>query len=137
MSKGFKRSLFKTSKFQRPVLNLLIGFGLAMATLTIICLAFLFYSMVDAVESPERSATTMKTTMSLALVLIPFIAILGVVLAYVITNRLLGPFERILRELDEVVAGRSKGPIGARKCDLLANEILERVNVLISKTPPQ
>ena len=51
--------------------------------------------------------------------------------AFIISHRMVGGFGRVLHELDEVIAGRSKRTIIARPKDDLFNELLKRVNVLI------
>ena len=55
--------------------------------------------------------------------------------AYHITHRIIGPHERVIRELDEVIAGTRKDPITARKDDDAFEELLSRINALIKKLP--
>lgn len=52
--------------------------------------------------------------------------------AYKITHTLLGPFDRILEELDELSEGKKKGPIVVRKTDKFW-PLAEKINRLISK----
>ena len=73
------------------------------------------------------------TTAVFAIISMTFLAV--IVWAYDVSSRLVGAFERILRELDEIIAGKGKHHIKARKDDLLANTLLERVNKLIDKLP--
>ncbi len=54
---------------------------------------------------------------------------------YYVSNKLVGPYERVLRELDEVVAGKHKNPIGLREGDDLFKELLKRINPIIAKLP--
>ena len=55
--------------------------------------------------------------------------------AYHITHRIIGPHERVIRELDDVIAGKRKDPITARKGDDAFEELLKRINTLIQKLP--
>lgn len=57
--------------------------------------------------------------------------VLALIRAFVLSHNLVGPFPRIIRELDEVIAGRSNKVISARPDDDLAKELLARVNILI------
>ena len=56
-------------------------------------------------------------------------------LAYAMSNQMVAAFERIIRELDEIIEGRAKGPIAARGRDKLANALLKRLNMLIENIP--
>lgn len=51
-----------------------------------------------------------------------------------ISSRYLGAYERIIRELDEVLAGQEKGPLKARYGDVMFEELLKRINCLIERT---
>ena len=53
---------------------------------------------------------------------------------YVASRNVLGPFDRLLRELDEMLDGRrERKPLVVRPKDDLANELLKRVNRLIER----
>ena len=56
-------------------------------------------------------------------------------LSFLISKNLVGAFDRILKELDEVIDGKDRNKIGVRVRDDLANELLSRVNVLIKNLP--
>jgi len=51
-----------------------------------------------------------------------------------ISGSYLGAQERIIKELDEVLAGQGKGPIRARRGDVMFEELLKRINTLIEQT---
>jgi len=50
---------------------------------------------------------------------------------YYMSNKLVGPYERILKELDAILQGKQKGPIGIRKGDEMFAELLKRINSLL------
>ena len=50
-----------------------------------------------------------------------------------LTNRYLGGYDRIVSELDEVLAGKRNEPIQTREGDTLFMGLLKRINVLISR----
>ena len=54
---------------------------------------------------------------------------------YKISSRYLGPFERILREMDAILAGNGRTVIRARKGDNLANDLLARINQILKRLP--
>ena len=51
-----------------------------------------------------------------------------------ISNRYLGPYERVINDLDDVLSGAKKGHIMTRKGDVIFEELLKRINALIEKT---
>ncbi len=53
---------------------------------------------------------------------------------YRISNQILGPSARVLKELDDILSGQRKDPIGTRPGDELFQELLKRINILIQKT---
>lgn len=53
---------------------------------------------------------------------------------YSVSNRLLGPTIRILRELDEILSGERKDPLGTRPGDEFFEELVKRINRLIKKS---
>ncbi len=60
-------------------------------------------------------------------------AILAVlVIAHKVTHSIVGPFDRIVRELDEHLEGKGKGPIIIRKTDKFS-PLVDRINKLLAK----
>ena len=53
-------------------------------------------------------------------------------IAHKITHRMIGPFDRIVRELDECVKDRRHGPIRLRKHDKF-EPLVEQINILLDK----
>lgn len=53
--------------------------------------------------------------------------------AYYKTNKIIGPHDRIIRELDEIIVGKRKGPLTVRQGDDMFGELLERINTIIEK----
>ncbi len=52
---------------------------------------------------------------------------------FYVSNRVLGPSTRVLKELDDVLSGQRKDPIGTRRGDEFFEELLKRINALILK----
>ena len=52
---------------------------------------------------------------------------------YYKTNKIIGPHERIIRELDETIAGKRKGSLTVRQDDHMFGELVERINTIIEK----
>lgn len=70
-------------------------------------------------------------------ILLAAVFISSLVWVYAASNRWVGPFQRILNEMDAVIAGKGKRMITVRKDDMLANDLLKRINVLIDGYSPK
>jgi len=66
-------------------------------------------------------------------VLTPVLLCAVIVWAYVQTNRIVGPVDRMIKELDAHLEGTGSGSIALRKQDLLA-PLVERINALIARS---
>ncbi len=67
-----------------------------------------------------------------AVLIATWVAFMGFLLwANVIANRMVGPFERLLRELDEVIHLRTVRKLRVRPGDDLAQQLLLRINFLL------
>ncbi len=53
---------------------------------------------------------------------------------FYLSNKILGPSNRILKELDDILSGKRQDPIGTRSGDEFFEELLKRINALIKKT---
>ena len=49
------------------------------------------------------------------------------------SNRLVGPYGRVLRELDEILEGKNKGKISLRRKDEFLGDLIKRINILIQR----
>ena len=92
------------------------------ALITAVALFYLIFNITaQEVGFPEAIMSTLmpaaeRVVMILALTL-PAVFIILLVFAYHITHRMVGPFDRIIRELEETVKGQRKGPIKLRRED--------------------
>jgi len=65
-------------------------------------------------------------------VMTPVLLSVVIVWAYIQTNRIVGPLERMIKALDARIEGTGPGTILLRKKDLLA-PLADRINVIVSK----
>jgi len=55
-----------------------------------------------------------------------------IIFAFKVTHRIIGPFDRIVRELDEYIEGKKEGHIIIRKTDKFW-PLVDRINKLLDK----
>ena len=125
MKKEFHRDLFfNVSRLQE---RLLFPFYL-MCLLLCVCLGYFDYLLVK-----EPFFTNKETSM--VLIILSLLLSLGLIFlvwwAYVLSNRILGPHQRIISELDQILSGGKKKPLNARRGDEIYEDLIKRINVLI------
>ncbi|MDO8580829.1 MAG: hypothetical protein Q7S13_05050 [Candidatus Omnitrophota bacterium] len=104
----------------------------------IFIILFLFSLVASLTEAKEIFSIKMvniKALMPWIVIVISFCLILIAVLGFHISNKILGGSERIIRELDIILEGKSKNPITSRQGDELLEELLKRINALIERVP--
>ncbi len=106
---------------------------------------FLFVFLLIEIFEPELSDVIITSTDEAAIVALTrwgvwlYLALAACFLAvmastYVASRHVLGPFDRLLREMDEMLDGRrERKPLTVRPKDDLAKELLKRVNKLIER----
>lgn len=128
-----RRPLANLNRFQKQLLGaVLIACFLGYA----VCLLCLDYFYFD-----ESSILYDFTWVHLKLLVkwfAPLAAVsLGIVafIVYFVTHRILGPYERIVRELDEIIEGKHRKLLSVRKHDEMFGDLLKRINTLIKRIP--
>ena len=107
---------------------------------TIVTAIFLFYLIfnitADQVGIPESIAYNIipaaQRVIGALSVATPLIIFGILIFTYKTTHKIVGPFDRILRELDECIAGTREGPIMLRKNDKFW-PLVAKINILLSK----
>ncbi len=129
------RKLFgRTSRFQKPILSI-VGVTSLITFILALCVGYLCYDATTVVVDPAKDIPVLKVIVLVVLMVLPVIFYFIIVWSYKMSSQLVGSFERILRELDSILTGKDKRHIQTRKGDLLAEELLKRINALIDKVP--
>ena len=115
---------------------LLIFSGAALPTaLTMITLFYIIFRITAAefgLSTPDIDTLipAAKYLLVFLFVSIPVFVLAILFLTYRLTHKTLGPFDRIIKELDECIEGAKKGPIIIRKGDKFM-PLVERINILL------
>ncbi len=128
--KPYKRSLlFHINTFQKQLI-----FPVMLSCLfSLVCLAYL-YSYTD-VWSVIYNDQYYFVKMALPWILISLAFLFIVLWTYYASNKIVGPFERVLREVDDILAGKGKKKIGTRKGDVMFKELIKRIDTLVERLP--
>lgn len=106
----------------------------------LVALAYLMYEhplFRDTMDSQAFvTANHLGGAKAIILILgITFVIILFALIywAYNISNQILGPYERIVHELDMILNGKGRRLLHVRKNDEMFAELVERINALITE----
>jgi len=107
------------------------------ATIVTICLYYLIFGITSAeVGFPEAIAYNIlpaaKRVTAILLATAPVALLVILIFAYKITHRIVGPFDRIVYELDAHIKDRRNGHIKIRKSDKF-HALVEKINHLLDK----
>lgn len=134
MTEVAKRRVFlRTSKFQRPILHIFVFSALAVVAALSLAASYLCYDMTSTLITTDSEIPAIKIAILLGLMVMPLVFLFIIIWAYRVSSHLVGAFERILKELDDIIEKNEKRHLQARKGDQLAEELLSRVNVLIDR----
>ena len=124
-------TLFRVNKFQKvyfiPVM-LAFASGCAVSWLSLV---YFFIDVFPLSPALERFKSAIPALLSVAAILM----IAVIFWTCRLTNRYLGSHERVIREIDEVLAGHTKAVLRVRRSDSIFAELLKRINALIQKIP--
>jgi len=140
MEKQFKdrRKKFFANPMHRQTFMLVLMAALIPAIIVTICLYYLIFGIASAEAGfPEAIGSIImpaaKQVTAILLLTAPLIITIILIFAYKITHRIVGPFDRIVYELDAHIKDRRKsGPIRIRKSDKF-HELVEKINHLLDK----
>lgn len=126
------------NRFQRKILTLVFFSTVVPMAITTICLYYLIFNVIASeMGFPEAIGYTLIP----AARKVALMAIVGFIVTVMfiwiwamrVSHRLAGPLERLCRDLDSRISGKSKGYIYFRKGDYLAilagriNSLLDRI----------
>lgn len=131
----FKRNIiFHTNKYQRRILIPVLGCAFLACNLALMCLAYFYYS--------ENKGKIFNVSFEQFKFFVPWFVIGASCLllffllwTYYISNKMVGPFHRVIKELDDILETKSKKRIMTRPGDELFEELLKRINTLVDRLP--
>jgi len=137
MNKNNRRKIFFANKIHLEIFLLVFLASILPATIVAIALYYLIFGvMANQFAIPEIIAYNIlpaaEKVVILLLIATPVSILIILFLTYKITHKIIGPFDRIIRELDECVNGKRQGPIIIREGDKF-QILVEKINNLLNK----
>lgn len=135
--KNKRKRWFFANKLHRQTLLLVFLAAFVPTIVVAFCLYYLIFNITASEFGiPEIIAYNIipaaQKVSTILLIAAPITIFIILFFAYKITHKIFGPFDRIIRELDEHIAGKRKGHIILRKGDKF-QPLAERINKLLDK----
>ncbi|MCK9573942.1 MAG: hypothetical protein M0R20_06070 [Candidatus Omnitrophica bacterium] len=132
-----RRKKFFANPLHRQTFMLVFMAALVPATIVTICLYYLIFGIASAeIGFPEAIAYSIipaaKRVTAILFFTAPLALLIILIFAYKITHRIVGPFDRIVYELDAHLRDRRNGHIRIRKSDKF-HTLVEKINHLLDK----
>lgn len=132
-----KRRNFFANKLHREIFTLIaLASILPTITITIILYYLIFSVTANQIGIPEAIAYNIipaaKKVTIILLSITPILTLTILLFAYKITHEIIGPFDRIIKELDEYIDGEKQNCIAIRKTDKFS-PLVERINKLLDR----
>ena len=127
-----KRMPFATNSFERRILGVVFVSTLIPIILVMGFFYILLHDLIDAYLRIDLARHFLQQFIILSLIVLAYYFVLVAVISYRFVHRLFGAYPRILKELDQVLAGLSKRRISLREGDY-GRELIKRVNTLIER----
>jgi hypothetical protein len=135
MNKQNRRKKFFANKLHLEIFLIVFLSSVLPATIVAIVLYYLIFGITaDQLAIPEIIAYNVlpaaRRVITILLFAAPASILILLFIAYKITHKIVGPFDRIVRELGQNIKGERHGPIILRKSDKF-QILVEKINKLI------
>ncbi len=141
MNKNNRRKKIFANKMHKEILSIVLLAAFLPTIIIAISLYYLIFGVTSAqIGIPEAIAYNIipaaRRVVTISLVATPVVILAILILAYKITHKIIGPFNRIVKELDESIEGKKHGPIIVRTGDKFM-PLVARINRLLGKLKQQ
>ena len=131
-----RRRYFFANQMHKELFWIVCGAAVIPTVITAIFLYYLIFNITtEEIGIPESIAAHVipaaKQVSAILWVTVPIVIAFILVVAHKLSHRIVGPFDRIIREMDEHIQGRRSGTIKLRDNDRL-NPLVDRINVLLN-----
>ncbi len=130
-----RKFILNISNYQKHIIYPILAFCFIAGIMVYLCLEFIITININPNIAKMFSFDTVQIQQAIPYFLMIIIVMLIFIIlwAYYKTNKIIGPHDRIIRELDEIIVGKRKGPLTVRQGDDMFGELLERINTIIEK----
>ncbi len=132
MKRKPRNLILRLNKYQHLIIYPVLIACLGGALSSILCLLFAYYPDSFLVFK-NIPLSEVRYHIPKILMVTNAIMIIVIFWTYYMSNKLVGPFERIVKHLDDIAEGKTKEPLGIRKGDEMFEELTKRINSIIKR----
>lgn len=107
--------------------------GVSCLVLMILFLSYLYADYENFMHSFEFF--TVKMCILVALPITALLILIVCLYTYYMTNKMFGPYDRIVKELEDIAKTGQKRELTVREGDEMFQELIDRINVLVQRLP--
>lgn len=136
-----RRKRFFANVLHRDIFSLICLAALIPMSVSCAALFYLIFNITaHQLAIPEVIAQNLypaaRTVLFIIWIITPFVIAVILVFAYKVTHKIVGPYSRVLRELDESISGTRQGPIILRSKDKF-QPLVDKINILLERIKDQ
>ena len=130
-----KRKKFHMTRYEQSIIRGIFILPMSFCMLFTVMIGIFHNEVIEVITKGSTNLTANYLSQTLTYIVITLwgFFFLSYVLARITSNNMLGAFERILRDLDEMNDTGVKKHLHCRKNDILAGELIRRINTFIDK----
>jgi len=135
MQKNINRKHFQINRYERRIISLIVIIPLLLCVFFTVLVEVFFKELIHLLVMGYTPLVTNHLTHSLfsIIILIWGFFLITYMMARIISNKMLGAFERIFRDIDEMNNSGVKKHLHCRKQDTLTFELVQRLNTFMDK----
>jgi len=129
----YQKRLFRSNKYRKRILSIVLLPTIIICLLISFLILLFHLELVSVILYGEGSLSleAINQWSFIIVFVLWLIFIIVYIRVHIVSSQLVGAFERIMNEMDEVIGNKEKKELKAREKDDLANELLKRINLLI------
>ncbi|MFH1360229.1 MAG: hypothetical protein ABIJ41_04230 [Candidatus Omnitrophota bacterium] len=128
-----RKSLANINRYQKEIIYPVLVPSFAIGLFTLLSLAYYYNFDYRLDTGLSFDPFFLNFVIPLFLVVLLFFMVFISIWICGVSNRIVGPHERIIRELDDILADKGKKRLTIRKDDQMYKELTDRINALIKK----
>ena len=137
MNKKNRRAKAFANKMHKEIFLLVFLAAILPSTIITFSLYYLIFGVTaEQFGIPEVIAYNIipasRKVLAILLLAMPFSIFTILIFVYKLTHKIIGPFDRIVKELDECIDGKRQGHLRVRKGDKF-QPLIDRINKLLDK----
>jgi len=137
MEKKTRRRQFIANKLHGELFVLVFISALVPTIITTVSLFFLiFHITAEQIGIPEAIIYSIipaaQKVIFILVTILPIAILIMLAVAYFVTHKIVGPFDRVVRELNDCICGKKKTPIVLRRNDRFW-PLVDKINTLLDR----